>query len=517
MEIRQMSRQHPVAFFRERRVFVVGSQPRFHVADLYFMVECRQRRHEGGGGVPVDQKHVRLFRFHNGIQPPNHVGRDHAQSLVRLHDIQIVFRCQFKERQHLVQHFPVLGRDAEDGIDPVVLLQSPDQGRHFDGFRPGTEHGHHADLPGFLLQGLNRRFGRLGFHGFPGAHPGAGDHVNESPRDQQHDKGRHIIPLSQLDRADSQDAADGIQENDGPLLAHAPRHDAMMEMAFVRFHYGTVISLSPDNGKESIEDWDPQRNEGDQQDDDGGALHGLQGNAGHHEAQELGAGVSHENFRRIEVIGKEAQSAAGYSQHQQGCFRMTGHDRRIGDAKRGDQGDPCRQSVQTVDEVDGVGKAHDPEHCQDAHQHRRQENVAGLVVERNVNESDFRPGGKNNQTGKDLAAQFHLRRHVSQVIVETHQINEGPAENDTHDFHRVGRHDQDGRHRSQVNGQSAKAGNRLAVHPASVLWNVYSADLGRQFNADRSHQPGHHERDAQHHDQTSHISMFPSFKIFSAS
>ena len=130
---------------------------------------------------------------------------------------------------------------------------------------------------------------------------------------------------------------------------------------------------------------------------------------------------------------------------------------------------------------------------------------------------DLRSGGENDQTGDDLTKKLHLRRHILQVVIQSHCIDKRPPENDPEHFHVVGGHNKDRDHSPKVNGQSAETGDRVVMHPPPVLGDVYCSDLRSQLYTNRCHQPGNQKGDGQHHDHISHISIFPSFKIFSAS
>ena len=105
-----------------------------------------QRPGKGGGGVPVDQHHVRLHLLDNALQALEHPGGDVRKGLPRLHDVQVVIGGDGEGFQHLVQHLAVLGGDAHQAFKLLPPLQLFDQGRHFDGLRPGAEHGHDLDL-----------------------------------------------------------------------------------------------------------------------------------------------------------------------------------------------------------------------------------------------------------------------------------------------------------------------------------------------------------------------------------
>ena len=146
MQIGNIGGQGPVHLLREGGVFVKGTQPRFHMAHLHLGIERSQSRHKGGGSVAVDQHQIRLGLFQHIPQTAEGLDGDAHQGLGRLHDIQIVIRGDLESLQHLIQHFPVLGGDADNALHFFPALQFLHQRRHFDGFRTGAENRHHFDL-----------------------------------------------------------------------------------------------------------------------------------------------------------------------------------------------------------------------------------------------------------------------------------------------------------------------------------------------------------------------------------
>ena len=71
-EMQSGNRSHhlSVHFFRERRIPVISSQPRFHMAHRNLMVKSRQRSRKSSGRIAVNQDQVRLLlldhRIHAG-------------------------------------------------------------------------------------------------------------------------------------------------------------------------------------------------------------------------------------------------------------------------------------------------------------------------------------------------------------------------------------------------------------------------------------------------------------------
>ena len=145
VEIGDIPHQLAVHLLREGGVLVPGAQAGLHMAHRDLAVEGRQGPGEGGGGVPVNQHQVGPGLLQHPLHAQQALGGDGGQGLPGLHDVEIVIGRQAENLQHRIQHFPVLGGDAADGLDVRPLLQLQHQGGHLDGLRPGAEDGHDTD------------------------------------------------------------------------------------------------------------------------------------------------------------------------------------------------------------------------------------------------------------------------------------------------------------------------------------------------------------------------------------
>ena len=70
IKIRNGGNQLAVHFLREGRILVIGSETGLHMAHLHLMVKGGQGPGKGGGGIPVDQDHIRL----QGVNSLVHTG-----------------------------------------------------------------------------------------------------------------------------------------------------------------------------------------------------------------------------------------------------------------------------------------------------------------------------------------------------------------------------------------------------------------------------------------------------------
>ena len=132
----------PVEFLREGRIQIVGAQPRLHMAHGDLQIKTGQRRHKGGGGVAMHQHHIGLFVFQYFLDPDENVDGHIEQGLIFLHDAQIVLGLHVEAFQNLIQHLPVLTRNADNRFQFGMLAHLQHQRTHFDGFGPGAEDQH---------------------------------------------------------------------------------------------------------------------------------------------------------------------------------------------------------------------------------------------------------------------------------------------------------------------------------------------------------------------------------------
>ncbi len=139
MEVRQLTGQTAVNLLGIGSIFIAGAQARFHMAHRNTLVKSGQSTGKRGCGIAVHQHHMRLFRSDNLLQPNQSPAGHIRQSLPVLHHIQVKIRVHIKTFQHLVQHFPVLGRHRHLGLKAAVCLQCFHQRRHLNCFRPRAE------------------------------------------------------------------------------------------------------------------------------------------------------------------------------------------------------------------------------------------------------------------------------------------------------------------------------------------------------------------------------------------
>ncbi len=106
----------------------------------------------------------------------------------------------------------------------------------------------------------------------------------------------------------------------------------------------------------------PERDHGNGDGHDGGRLlHALQRQRAEHEAHEQTSAVPQKNSCGIEVEAQETENRArqdqGHDRHKRGVADQRNHEDHQGGKQRG----TSRQSVQSINQVKGVGDTQDPQ------------------------------------------------------------------------------------------------------------------------------------------------------------
>ena len=129
-----------VKLLRIGGIQVVGPQAGLHMPHGDAQVEAGQGRGEGGGGIPVDQDHIRLFPLQHRGELLQNCLSDVKERLPLLHNRQVIIRLHTEGAHHLLQHRFMLPGGADHGSKLRPAFQLVDQGAHFDGFGSGTKY-----------------------------------------------------------------------------------------------------------------------------------------------------------------------------------------------------------------------------------------------------------------------------------------------------------------------------------------------------------------------------------------
>ena len=112
-----------VEFLRKGGGEVVGPQSRLHMSHGNLQVETGQSGGKGGGGIPVDEDEVRLHLLQDRPHSGEDGGGNVKESLSLPHNGKVIVGDDLKNLQNLIQHLPVLPRDADSHLKACPALQ----------------------------------------------------------------------------------------------------------------------------------------------------------------------------------------------------------------------------------------------------------------------------------------------------------------------------------------------------------------------------------------------------------
>ena len=163
------------------------------------------------------------------------------------------------------------------------------------------------------------------------------------------------------DGKQSQKNTDGVHDEYRLFLTETMVDEFMVQMPPVCLHDGLMFRHTTKHGKNGIENRQTNTENTYYQRQQGIAFEHAQ-NTGYcqYKAQKCGACIPHEDFRGVKVTGQEAQTRPSQSRSQHHRCGGTCHDAQHHEAQGRNARYPCRQTVQTVNKVYGVGNPNDP-------------------------------------------------------------------------------------------------------------------------------------------------------------
>ena len=163
------------------------------------------------------------------------------------------------------------------------------------------------------------------------------------------------------DGKQSQKNTDGVHNQYRLFLAETMVDEFMVQMPSVCLHDGLMFRHTTKHSKNGIKNRQTNTENTYYQRQQGIAFEHAQ-NTGYcqYKAQKCGACIPHENFRGVKVTGQEAQTRTSQSRSQHYRCGGTCHDAQHHEAQCRNARYPCRQTVQTVNKVYGVGNPNDP-------------------------------------------------------------------------------------------------------------------------------------------------------------
>lgn len=117
---------------------------------------------------------------------------------------------------------------------------------------------------------------------------------------------------------------------------------------------------APDNGEERVGNGHSQNDDGNDERDKGDAFKPEEGQNSDHVAKEKGAGVSHKDVGRVKIVYKKAKCASDANESERKYEEVSMKESHEADGGKGNGRDTGGQTVQSVDQVDGVRDADDP-------------------------------------------------------------------------------------------------------------------------------------------------------------
>lgn len=140
--LRNNANRLTIEFLRIRAIDVVSAESSLHMSYWDLEVEAGKCGNEGRGGIPMHKYYIWLDFLQHSLDAVKDVCSDVEQRLTVLHDVQVIVRDDTKRLQHLVEHLPVLRRDAYDNIKTFSLLHLVHQRADLNRPWARTENGH---------------------------------------------------------------------------------------------------------------------------------------------------------------------------------------------------------------------------------------------------------------------------------------------------------------------------------------------------------------------------------------
>ena len=121
----------------KRVVDVVAAKSRLDVPYGNLAVVGSESRAESRGGVALDQDDVGLEAKAGVFHRIDHAAGEHAQGLVRTHDVQVEVRLDLEVLEHLIEHRAMLTRVHHGRFEfSRSAAQIVDHEGELDGLRP---------------------------------------------------------------------------------------------------------------------------------------------------------------------------------------------------------------------------------------------------------------------------------------------------------------------------------------------------------------------------------------------
>ena len=109
----QPAGQQAIHLLRKWLREIARAQSCFHMAYRNAVVEGGQGRGQRGGRITLYQYAVRCLRLQDRFKRFQDTRGERGKRLAGTHRVEIVVGCYLEGLQHLIEHIPVLGCDAD--------------------------------------------------------------------------------------------------------------------------------------------------------------------------------------------------------------------------------------------------------------------------------------------------------------------------------------------------------------------------------------------------------------------
>ena len=146
VEARDDAQQPPVRLLRPRRGEVAAAQTGLDMRDVDARVERGEPRGHGRGRVALDDDDAGRAFVDDAPHFDEHARGDVRQRLIVLHEREVEVRRDAEQREHLVEHLPMLAGDAHADVERRrVAPQFRNDGSELDGLGARTENEEDSD------------------------------------------------------------------------------------------------------------------------------------------------------------------------------------------------------------------------------------------------------------------------------------------------------------------------------------------------------------------------------------
>ena len=272
-------------------------------------------------------------------------------------------------------------------------------------------------------------------------------------------------------------------------------------MTFVRLKNRFVTAFPADDGKERIENGNPQNQHRNRETDQRHTLgNSHQGKDRQQKAEGQRAAIPHKKGGRMEIPAQKAENTADQNQTEHGDDTDTTGIGHHADGQRRDGGNAGGEAVEAVNKIHGVADAHKPQQCNGI---AEKTDIYDFIGKRNGEKFQMNPEYHQDHRGDNLSQQFQLRRDVFHIVIKAQRRNEGTTHQKSH--HGPGKItvDQESAEKTGVNAETAHARHQPCMHFSGVGF-VVNAQFHRQLFRLRRHEDGNDKRGDRRNDYSQH-------------